>query len=172
MLGTSGLRGGVLRINIGAGRLTEPTGDDLTEKDSVLSHPVYGVQGCVCIVQPGPRTAEHVRTSLRDAHTPLPRGAGPGGTADRNCRLMFDGPLRSRGNPFRGRSGCPRQAADRRTPRSHCRGRGRAPPGGARSGKAADAMASRMSQGPPAQSQCSPTAKGEQESTEHRANRC
>ncbi|MBB1253937.1 hypothetical protein H3146_11255 [Streptomyces sp. OF3] len=46
--------------------LTRPR--DHTAVDTVLPHPVYGTAGWICVVNPGPRTADTVTRLLRDAH--------------------------------------------------------------------------------------------------------
>jgi len=61
------------RVNIHVGRpaLSGLTGEephDHAVTDTVLPHPVYGAQGWVCVVNPGPRTTDTVLRLLRGAH--------------------------------------------------------------------------------------------------------
>ncbi len=65
---SSGLGSGSFRVNIDAGRRGQAQTIDVTSRDQVLPHPVYGRLGWVCIVQPGPGTAEELRALLREAH--------------------------------------------------------------------------------------------------------
>jgi hypothetical protein len=37
--------------------------------DEVIPHPVYGKQGWVCVLNPGPATADKVRDLLSEAHS-------------------------------------------------------------------------------------------------------
>lgn len=76
-------RPGVFRLNIAAGRTRfqellgyppEAQADhhaqiDYTALDQVLPHPVYGLQGWVSILNPGPLTGDVARSLLRDART-------------------------------------------------------------------------------------------------------
>lgn len=64
----SGLGNGVFRVNVNAGRRGQPPADDLSRRDQVLAHPVYGHLGWVCVVEPRERSAEPLRDLLRDAH--------------------------------------------------------------------------------------------------------
>jgi len=68
-------RPGVFRVNVAAGRdaaraVAGATSDDddPTELDRLRLHPVYGSLGWVAVANPGPRTAETLRTLLRDAY--------------------------------------------------------------------------------------------------------
>lgn len=70
---SSDLGDGVFRVNFDAGRRGQAECEDPTKRDQVLPHPVYGRQGWVCIVQPGPDTADEMRTLLRDAHSAAKR---------------------------------------------------------------------------------------------------
>lgn len=70
---SSGLRPGVFRVNVDAGRRGQPECDDPTIHGQVLPHPVYGRQGWVCIVQPGLQSLDEVHTLLRDAHSDAQR---------------------------------------------------------------------------------------------------
>jgi hypothetical protein len=65
---SSGLGSGTFRVNIDAHRRGQGENEDPTRRDQVLPHPVYGRLGWVCVVQPGPRTADELRVLLRDAH--------------------------------------------------------------------------------------------------------
>jgi Family of unknown function (DUF6194) len=70
---SSGLGNGVFRISVDARRRGQAECEDPTKRDQVLPHPVYGRQGWVAIVQPGPGTAEEMRALLRDAHSAAKR---------------------------------------------------------------------------------------------------
>ncbi|WP_159940315.1 MULTISPECIES: DUF6194 family protein [unclassified Nocardiopsis] len=73
-------RDGAFRLNVAAGadgfrRWTgrdpgeaDRAGTDPSTADAVLPHPVYGALGWLCVVNPGPRTAEPVRELVRAAH--------------------------------------------------------------------------------------------------------
>jgi hypothetical protein len=75
-------RPGAFRVNIAVGRAAfeslfgySPTahadhyGDhDYAVSDQVVPHPVYAGQGWVCVVNPGPGSAEQLETLLRQAH--------------------------------------------------------------------------------------------------------
>ncbi|WP_189250853.1 DUF6194 family protein [Streptosporangium pseudovulgare] len=80
-------RPGAFRVNVAAGReaFTRWTGHAPRETatagdgdgaacgggdtdDTVIAHPVYGPQGWLAVVNPGPRTAEAVRELLAEAH--------------------------------------------------------------------------------------------------------
>ncbi|MEU6740976.1 DUF6194 family protein [Streptosporangium sandarakinum] len=78
-------RPGAFRVNVAAGReaFTRWTGHAPRETatagdgagaasgggdDAVIAHPVYGPQGWLAVVNPGPRTGEAVRELLTEAH--------------------------------------------------------------------------------------------------------
>jgi hypothetical protein len=75
-------RPGVFRVNIAVGRTTyqevcghppaahaEHHADyDYSALDQLVPHPVYAVQGWVCIVNPGDATSEQMRSLLTEAH--------------------------------------------------------------------------------------------------------
>ncbi|MBN9518212.1 hypothetical protein J0H58_06790 [bacterium] len=69
-------RPGAYRLNIGVGKeafrsLFGVAGEaeyDFTAPDQLMPHPVYGKMYWVCVVNPGPATAEAVRTLLADAY--------------------------------------------------------------------------------------------------------
>jgi hypothetical protein len=75
-------RPGVFRLNIGVGRTRfeelvghppaahaeNHAGFDYTATDRLLPHPVYAVQGWVCVLNPGDATAELARSLLKEAH--------------------------------------------------------------------------------------------------------
>lgn len=65
---SSGLDSGEFRVNIDAGRRGQSEAEDATQRDRVMSHPVYGGLGWVCVVQPGPNTSAELRSLLRKAH--------------------------------------------------------------------------------------------------------
>ncbi|MEU4832150.1 DUF6194 family protein [Streptosporangium sp. NPDC023615] len=87
-------RPGAFRVNVSAGkdafaewtgrrpRDPEPEGTDPSVTDTVIAHPVYGAQGWLAVVNPGPRTEPAVRELLRTAHdlarSRHGRRAGPG----------------------------------------------------------------------------------------------
>lgn len=75
-------RPGRWRLNIHVGRSafrelvrTEPAAVDFTAVDAVLPHPVYGAQGWIAIVDPGPRTHALAVRLLRAAHDAARRRA-------------------------------------------------------------------------------------------------
>lgn len=70
---SSGLGSGIFRVNVDAGRRGQAQTVDVTGRDQVLPHPVYGRLGWVCIVQPGPGTAGQLRALLREAHAAAQR---------------------------------------------------------------------------------------------------
>ncbi len=70
---SSNLGSGVFRVNVDAGRRGQAECEEPTRPDQVQPHPVYGRQGWVCIVQPGPRTVNEVHALLRDAHNAAQR---------------------------------------------------------------------------------------------------
>jgi hypothetical protein len=67
-------RDGAYRVNIGLTRagyaelITESTVDSHTARDTLLPHPEYAGQHWVCVVNPGPRTADTVRRLIADAY--------------------------------------------------------------------------------------------------------
>jgi uncharacterized protein DUF6194 len=75
-------RPGVFRVNVDAGHRAfeelfgyppaahaEHSADyDYAELDRVVPHPVYGPQGWVCVLNPGPRTRSQLESLLVDAH--------------------------------------------------------------------------------------------------------
>ncbi|MGL4461171.1 MAG: DUF6194 family protein [Planctomycetia bacterium] len=68
-------RPGVFRLNIGVGKDvfqslfgSEPAQYDFTVLDHLLPHPVYGNTYWVCVLNPGPATAETVRSLLAEAY--------------------------------------------------------------------------------------------------------
>ena len=67
-------RDGAYRVNIGltkagyAALIGVSTVDDYTPRDTLLPHPTYAGQHWVCVVNPGPRTADTVRKLIADAH--------------------------------------------------------------------------------------------------------
>jgi hypothetical protein len=73
-------RPGAFRLNIGVGtaafrewtghgpRRTAPHDVDPGTSDVVIPHPVYGSQGWLCVVNPGPHTETSVKDLLRTAH--------------------------------------------------------------------------------------------------------
>lgn len=81
-------RPGVFRLNIAVGRTAfeELVGyppaehdahaerSDYATADKILPHPVHGVRGWICIVNPGEATAERARSLLADAHARASRG--------------------------------------------------------------------------------------------------
>jgi hypothetical protein len=69
-------REGVFRVNAWVSRDTferetaaEGSNIDFTVLDEVIPHPVYGKQGWVCVLNPGPATADKVRDLLSEAHS-------------------------------------------------------------------------------------------------------
>jgi uncharacterized protein DUF6194 len=71
----SGLdRSGAFRVNVGASRDEVATwtgasaGTPAATPDVVLPHPTYAAQGWLCVVDPGPRSSEALRTLLASAH--------------------------------------------------------------------------------------------------------
>lgn len=69
----AGLGDGVFRVNIDAGRRDQPVEGDLTVRDRVLPHPVYGQLGWVGIIQPGAGTTAEMKGLIRDAHAAAKR---------------------------------------------------------------------------------------------------
>ncbi|WP_030268333.1 DUF6194 family protein [Streptomyces sp. NRRL B-24484] len=81
-------RPGVFRLNVSVGKAAfeELIGHppaahqerqdayDHTATDRLLPHPAYAVQGWVCILNPGPATADLARSLLADAHARAARG--------------------------------------------------------------------------------------------------
>lgn len=72
---SSGLdRPGAFRVNVGASAhevavwTDASAGVGRTATDIVLPHPTYAAQGWLCVVDPGPRTAEDLRSLLTSAH--------------------------------------------------------------------------------------------------------
>lgn len=64
------------RLNVDAGRRGEASGPaDPRDRDVVMPHPVYAAAGWVCVVDPGPSSADEVRRLLREAHTAAARRA-------------------------------------------------------------------------------------------------
>jgi len=61
-------RPGVFRVNIDA-RAKDLGDADFAAADVVFRHPVYGRQGWLAVVNPGPRTEARVEELLREAHT-------------------------------------------------------------------------------------------------------
>ncbi|HEY3407098.1 MAG TPA: DUF6194 family protein [Propionicimonas sp.] len=65
---SSGLGGGVFRVNIDAARRDQNPVEDPAVRDTVMPHPVYGHLGWVCIVQPEECTSRLLPDLLREAH--------------------------------------------------------------------------------------------------------
>jgi hypothetical protein len=65
---SSDLTGGAFRVNVDAGRRRQPRCEDAAARDQVMSHPVYGPPGWVCVVSPGPATRHELRELLSTAH--------------------------------------------------------------------------------------------------------
>ncbi|MEZ2388367.1 DUF6194 family protein [bacterium RCC_150] len=72
-------RAGAFRVNIGAGKASFverigreagelPVAEAPAEDDTVIAHPVYGSQGWLAVVNPGPSTETTVRQLLREAY--------------------------------------------------------------------------------------------------------
>ena len=63
-------RPGRFRVNIHVGRdaMRLVEGDDPSEADTFVAHPLYGEAGWVAVVDPGSRTADRVLALLSDAH--------------------------------------------------------------------------------------------------------
>jgi Family of unknown function (DUF6194) len=80
-------RAGVFRVNVGVGaaRYRELFGHapaehaghrdayDSAAEDLLIPHPVYGAQGWVAVVRPGPRTDDLLRRLISDAHAAAAR---------------------------------------------------------------------------------------------------
>ncbi|MGW0483118.1 DUF6194 family protein [Nonomuraea sp. NPDC003214] len=71
-------RPGAYRVNVAAGKDAfvewtghtprEPATTDPSVADTVIAHPVYGTQGWLAVVNPGPRTETALRGLLRKAY--------------------------------------------------------------------------------------------------------